>query len=343
MTTRISDVVVPEIFNPYVQQLTQEKCRLIQSGALQLDSGLSADLAGGGLTFNRPFWNDLANEDENVSTDDPSQKSTPSKITTGNEIQVRMNRNKSWSSMDLVADLAGSDPMAAIADRVSYYWARRLQAAFVATMKGVFADNAAAPTSNEHILNDLTFDVRGTTYQSGVTDFNGGSFLDACLTMGDSMDRLSMVMVHSVVYNNMLKRNLIEFIPVSINNHAVKIAHYLGRQVIVDDSMPMIEKGVFESWLFEAGAVKLGHGMPAVPTEVERKADAGNGGGQEILYNRQQFAIHPVGHAFVGTPAKGGPSNEATANNLAHKDSWKRVFPERKQIKIARLITREYK
>nr|DAS50813.1 MAG TPA: major capsid protein [Caudoviricetes sp.] len=31
-----------------------------------------------------------------------------------------------------------------------------------------------------------------------------------------------------------------------------------------------------------------------------------------------------------------------TVVNLAHAGSWKRVFPERKQIKIARLITREF-
>ena len=33
MATRISDVVVPEIFSPYVQQVTEEKSRLIRSGA----------------------------------------------------------------------------------------------------------------------------------------------------------------------------------------------------------------------------------------------------------------------------------------------------------------------
>ena len=31
----------------------------------------------------------------------------------------------------------------------------------------------------------------------------------------------------------------------------------------------------------------------------------------------------------------------AVANNLANAGSWRRVFTERKQIKIARLITRE--
>ena len=52
--------------------------------------------------------------------------------------------------------------------------------------------------------------------------------------------------------------------------------------------------------------------------------------------------MHPVGHAYVGTAPKGGPSNAATTNNLADAASWQRAFTERKQIKVARLITREF-
>mgnify|MGYP007127201119 CR=1 FL=1 len=339
--TRLADVVVPEVFNPYVTVLTAEKSRVIQSGALVHDARLDASLAGGGLTFNNPFWKDLANENEDIGSDNPDEKSTPSKITTGNEIQVRMSRNKSWSSMDLVADLIARDPMAAIANRVSSYWAHRLQAAYVATMKGVFADNSAAPSGTEHVQNDLTFDVSSTAFKAGVTSFSAAAFVDATSTMGDSMNELGMIMVHSVVYNRMLKNNMIEFIPVSINNQAVTIQTFLGREVIVDDGMPN-QGGVFDSWLFAKGAVRLGMGTAHVPTEIDRVPAAGNGSGQEIMYTRRQLCIHPIGHAYVGTPANGGPSNEATTNNLAHADSWRRVFPERKQIKIARLVTREF-
>jgi hypothetical protein len=37
---QIADVVVPQIFNPYVQQITEEKSRLIQSGALVRDGAI---------------------------------------------------------------------------------------------------------------------------------------------------------------------------------------------------------------------------------------------------------------------------------------------------------------
>lgn len=339
--TRIADVVVPEIFSPYVQQITEEKSRLVRSGAISRDPVLDQNLAGGGLTFNEPSFRDLDNDDDNTSNDDPAVNSTPNKIGTSTEIQVRLSRNNSWSSMDLSGDLAGADPMEAIATRVSDYWVRRLQAAFVATMRGVFADNAAAPSGTEHVQNDMTHDVSGVSFTDGVTNFSAEAFIDATLTMGDSMESLGMVMVHSVVYGRMLKNNLIDFVQDSINGQAIRIPTFLGREVIVDDGVPFTT-GVFETWLFGSGAIRLGMGLPKVPTELDRKPSAGNGGGQDVLHNRTEWAIHPVGGAYVGTASAGGPSNAATTNNLAHAGSWQRVFPERKQIKIARLITREF-
>lgn len=339
--TRISDIVVPEIFTPYIQQRTEQKSRLIRSGALTMDARLSGALAGGGLTFNEPSFKDLDDDDENISSDDPGVDSSPKKIGTATEIQVRLSRNNSWSSMDLAGDLAGADPMLAIGNRVSDYWVRRLQKAFTSTMNGVFADNAAAPVGTEHVQNDMTVDVSGAGFVDGVTNFTSEAFIDATLTMGDSMESLGMIMVHSVVYGRMQKNNLIDFVQDSINGEVVSVPTFLGRTVIVDDGVPFTG-GIFQSWLFGAGALRMGMGSPKVPTEVDRKASAGNGGGQDVLHNRHEWIIHPVGYQFAGTPAAGGPSNAATANNLAHADSWKRVFPERKQIKIARLITREF-
>lgn len=341
---KISDVVVPQIFSAYVQQQTQEKSRLIQSGAVMRDAALDALLAGGGLTFNDPSFKDLENDQDNVASDDNTSSSTPNKIGTATEIQVRLSRNNSWSAMNLSADLAGRDPMQAIASRVADYWVRRMQAAYVATVKGLFADNAAAPTGTEHVQNDLTHDVSGVSFIDGVTNFSAESFLDTAVTMGDSMDQLSLVFMHSIVYNRALKNNLIDFVPDSSNQAAQGIPTFLGREVVVDDGTPRTS-GIFETWLFGAGAVRMGMGAPrsSPATELFRIPAAGNGAGQDLLFNRTEWMIHPVGHKYaVAAPDSGGPSNAATTGNLAHADSWARVFPERKQIKIARLISREF-
>lgn len=337
MTTRISDLIVPEIFTGYTQIITREKSRLVQSGVLQSDPELNALLNGGGLTFNQPSFKDLDNEEENISSD-IGPDSDVSGIGTTKEVQVRLSRNKSWGSADLAAALAGTDPMDAIANRVGYYWTRRLQAAFVATVKGLFANNAL-PTDAFHVQNDMIHDISGTTFVDGTTNIGGSAFIDATLTMGDDMGELTAIMMHSLVYGRLQKQNLIDFIPTATGQ--INIPTYLGRQVIIDDGMPHSD-GVFETWLMANNTFALGQGAPKVSTEVGRNPLANNGGGEEILTNRVEWVIHPRGYAFEGAASKGGPSNAATTGNLANANSWQRAFPERKQIPIAKLITREY-
>lgn len=363
-STQVADVVVPEIFTPYVQQLTEEKARLVQSGVLARNALMDQLLAGGGLTFNVPSFRDLDNDDDNVSTDsvadriaatvanawpNPALDSEPFKIETDQEIAVRLSRNNSWNSSDLAAALAGEDPMNAIAARVAFYWTRRLQAAFIATIQGISKDNGV----NDQVsgVGDYANDIVGAGFIDGVTNFSAEAYLDAKVTMGDSMEDLSAIMVHSVVFNRMQKNNLIDFIPDARGE--VQIPTFLGAEVIVDDGMPNGTAavrgdgtagvaGVYETWLFGSGAAQLGVGSAKMPTEVERQASGGNGGGSETLHSRVEWSIHPVGHAFIAaSPANGGPSNAATTNNLNIATSWNRVYPERKQIKFARLITRE--
>lgn len=354
---QVSDVIVPEIFTPYIRQLTEEKARLVQSGVLAQSAAIDGLLAGGGLTFNIPSFQDLDASDatgsDNVSTDQVSDiqaasfesgtptdanrgDSVPDKLATSQEIAVRLSRNKSWSTANLAGELAGDDPMQAIADRVAFYWTRRLQRIFIATWNGVIADNVLAPTGGDtHVQDDLENDISGASFIDGVTNFSAEAFLDAAVTMGDSMENLTAVMVHSVVFNRMQKNNLIDFIPDARGE--IQIPTFLGREVIIDDAMPRTGQ-VHDTWLFGSGSSSLGSAGATVPTEVHREPLAGNGGGQEILTTRQVWTIHPTGHAFIqGAIPDGGPTNA----NIAAAASWSRRYPERKQISFARLVTRE--
>lgn len=343
MTTgvlRLSDVIVPAIFVPMTIRLTAERNAFVRSGAMVEDPLLTAFLRGAGATVNMPKLNGLDRSDvENVSSDDPTVFSTPNKPGMGSEIAVRLSRNNSWSQMDLVRSLLAADPLAALASDVANYWVARRQRAVIAQVSGIFADNAAAPTASEHVQNDMTRDVSGASYSAGVTDFNGPGFIDGLLTLGDAMGGISLVAMHSIVYAKALKQNLITF---RLNAEAQPtIPTYMGKDVILDDQMPN-SGGVFETWLFGAGAITAGTASPDVPNEVLRIPGAGNGGGQEVMWDRVEWAHHIPGTSYVGTAPAGGPSNAATTNNLAAAGSWMRIAKERKQIPIARLVTREF-
>lgn len=349
---RIADVVVPEIFAPYVQTLTEQKTALIDSGVVVRDPALDGFLAGGGTTFNAPSWRDIDDDSnilaDRVSSDDPAQIAVPNNIQTNQEIATRLSRNQSWKTMDLVAALAGDDPSSVIANRVADYWRRRLQAVFVATWTGIFADNAQATPNddprvgitNNAAQDDLTVDISGA-FTPGVTDFSAEAFIDAITTAGDAQGDFVAVMMHSIVYSKAQKNNLIDFVADSVNMNAADIPTFLGRRVIVDDSMPNAT-GNFDTWIFGASASRWGVGNPKVPAEIDRVPSQGNGGGAEELYSRIEWTMHPVGHRFLGgsvANVDGGPTNVEIANGIAN---WARTFPERKQIKAARLVTTEF-
>jgi len=361
VSTQISDVIVPAVFTPYTQQLTMEKTAIVQSGVAARDDFLDNLLAGGGLTFTVPSWQDIGDPAENISSDDPNTLSTPNITQTSAEVAVRLSRNSSWSTMRLATALAGADPMQSIASRVSDYWVRRLQRAVVAVANGIFANNALNDPSlgrsgnvgmnaGYGSTNDLTHDISGVSFSAGVTNFSASAFIDTATLLGDAAEDVTAVFMHSIVYSTAQKNNLIDFIPDSEGK--INIPTFLGRRVIVDDGMPnpagdstngsATATGIYHTWLVGPAAFRLGVGTPIVPTEVFRFPSQGNGAGSDVLYNRVEWCIHPVGHAYVGSPSyEGGPTNAATANNLAYSHSWVRVFPERKQIKLARLITRE--
>jgi len=360
VSTTIADVIVPAIFTPYTQQLTMEKTAIIQSGIAARDDFLDNLLAGGGLTFTVPSWQDIGDPAENVSSDDANTDSTPNTTQTSGEVAVRLSRNSSWSTMRLATALAGADPMQSIASRVSDYWVRRLQRAFVAVANGVFTTNELTdPTLGRAGRTglsaaygsqaDLTNSIAASAYSAGVTDFQAESFIDTATLLGDAAEDVTAVFMHSIVYSKAQKNNLIDFIP-DAEGH-INIPVFLGRRVIVDDGMPNpagdtannantgAGSGLYHTWLVGPASFRLGVGTPVVPTEVFRYPSRGNGAGSDVLFNRVEWAIHPVGHAWVGSSPvfEGGPTN----GQLSASGSFVRVFPERKQIKLARLISRE--
>lgn len=324
--TQLADVVVPEIFTAYVQNQTKELSAFVQSGVLIENPFLNDFLDGGGITVSVPNMNDLDNDEANVSNDDPAENSVPRKIGTSTEVAVRLSRNNSWSSMDLVAALAGTDPMMAIASRVSNYWVRQQQRAVLSVLTGVIADNAA---------NDAGDYIRDITGLAGnLSLFSAAAFLDTMQTLGDASEDLSAVACHSVIYRRMQLLNLIDFIPNARGE--ITIPTFLGRRVVVDDALVTSDGATppvltYNTYLFGAGALQGGFGMAKVPTETERKPSAGKGGGQEILHSRVEWCIHPTGSAYGGAAVQGGPDNAL----MRAAASWDRVYAERKQVPIA--------
>ena len=331
--TRLSDVIVPQVFDAYMRKRTAENWRPVQSGILRKDANMVRFLQGGGKIENVPFWNDLADDEANVGTDDPSEESVPAKLTSGKDIAVRHNRNHAWSSARLAGIHAGDDPMKAIADFVDDWWQRQYNSYLVQTLSGVFADNAANDAGDMRSV--IGTDAGGSPTSAEL--ISAEAILDTAQTMGDSADTLQVLMMHSVPFRRLQKLNLIDFIPDSRGE--VKIPTYLGYEVIVSDTCPAVagsNRTLYSTYLVGRGAVAWAEVPPPMPVEIERKPAKGRGQGVDELYVRRQFVLHPYGIKWTSAEmTDDSPSNA----ELAKAANWDRVYAERKQVRLSELVT----
>lgn len=310
-TTKIADVIVPEIFNPYVVNRSMELSAIFSSGIAERNPQFDQLASSSARTIQMPFWTDLTGEDEVL---DDNEALTPGKIGTDKDEAVILRRGRAWGANDLAANLAGSDPMGAIGDLVASYWARRYQATLLATLNGVFA----APS-----MADLVHDISGEDGAAAV--IGADPFIDATQKLGDAKDQLTAVAMHSATEALLAKQDLIEYERDSTG--AVRVRRYMGSTVIIDDGLP-VDNGVYTTYLFGRGAVAYGNGSPLgfVPTETDRDSLAG----EDYLINRQTLILHPRGVRFTNAQVAGvSPSNA----ELSAAANWQRVY-EPKQIRI---------
>lgn len=317
-TTKLSDIIVPELFNPYVINRTMELSALFQSGIITRNAEFDALASEAAPIHNMPFFEDLAGESEAIIED---VELTANKITSNKDVSTTIRRAMMWSATDLSAALAGSDPMQAIASLVAGFWARDKQKELIAVLKGVFGDDGTgnAPLS-DHIL-DIS---KGS---GNAAKISASSFIDACQLLGDAQQQLTAVAMHSATKAQLKKNNLIE---TERDSNSVEFDTYQGRRVIVDDGCP-VEDGVYTTYLFGQGAIAYGEGSPVgfVATEVDR--DKKMGSGVDYLINRNVFIMHPRGvkwtnenRANVETP---------TRTELADPKNYEMVY-EPKQIRM---------
>lgn len=300
--TKLADVIVPEIFTPYVIEKTAEKSRILQSGIAVANPKLNELVTAGGKTMNMPYWQDLTGDDEIITESTPL---TPSNITASKDVAVLLIRGKAWGANELAGALAGSDPMEAIAERVSDYWARKEQKTLVSVLQGAFASESM----QDHVLDKSTEKI------------SGNMVLDAKQLLGDSAEQLQAIMMHSAVYTELQKQNLIEYTTTS--DGKVTIPTYLTYRVVVDDGMPVTDAEggkVYTTYLFARGSVGRGEGTPVSLTSTETDRDSL--GSEDYLINRRAFVLHPMGIRWIGTSAKETPSNE----ELATGTNWERVY-----------------
>jgi len=316
--TRLTNAIVPDVFNGYTVEPSIYKSRFYASGALVEDPVVSGLLGGGGEIYNLPYWQDVAG----TSGDIPSETvaATVNNMAAAKQAFRKQTRNKAWGSNDLVAVYAGSDPMQSLINMVTGYWAQAFDQIAINSLRGVVADNIANDSG------DLVNDISGGAGAAAV--FSDAAIIDAQAKLGENgtvgandlnNGAFAAILVHPLTYAYMRKADLIDFVPVSGQERPLEF--YMGMRVIVDRNA-YVNSGTYDSYILKNGVLRMGMATNGyLPTETDR--DPSTGFGIDKLYTRRTFAIHPIGTAWADTSVAGVSPTDA---ETVAATNWNRVY-----------------
>lgn len=334
MATLRSDIIIPEVFTPYVIEQTTQRDAFLASGVVQPLAELNA--TEGGDFINVPFWKANLSGDFEVLTD--SSSLTPGKIQADKQVGVILHRGRAFEARDLAALAAGSDPMAAIGAKIADYIANQRQKDLLSCLAGVFG--SLGTTSSSAAFFPLTIDG-----ESGDTPtvLSPRHVAEAKSLLGDQGDKLTAIAMHSKVYYDLVERKAIDYVStgdargtsttqsggslVAAYGGSVDVPTYCGLRVLVSDDVQTSGSGAsteYATYFFTQGAVASGEQM-AMQTETDRDILAKS----DAMSIDLHYVYHPVGAKWGVTTANPTRAQLETVGN------WSKVY-ETKNLGIVR-------
>jgi hypothetical protein len=332
MATLRSDIIIPEVFTPYVIEQTTQRDAFLASGVVQPMAELNA--TEGGDFINVPFWKANLSGDFEVLSDSTSL--TPGKIQAAKQTGVILHRGRAFEARDLAALAAGSDPMAAIGAKIADYVANQRQKDLLACLAGVFG---TLGTNDSAPFVELSID--GLTADSP-TVLSPRHVAEARSLLGDQGEKLTAMAIHSKVYYDLVERRAIDYVSTndargtsttqsggSIANAfgEVQVPTFMGLRVIISDDVQTAGSGSsteYAAYFFTQGAIGSGEQM-AMETEVDRDILAKS----DAMSIDLHYCYHPIGARWKVT------TTNPTRTQLETITNWEKVY-ETKNIGVVR-------
>ena len=334
MATLRSDIIIPEIFTPYLVEETTKRDAFLASGVVQPMAELNASEDGGDF-ITVPFY--AANLSSTFERLTDSTSLTPGKITADKQRAAVVHRGNAIESRDLAAMAAGSDPMAAVGQKLASYIAHERQKDLLSCCAGIFG--AVGDTSGAAFAGLAVDGASGDT----PTELGPRQIVKAKSLLGDQGEKLSTIVVHPSVYYSLMERRAIDFIydnngqpDTSADSGStapafgsVQVPTFMGLRVIISSDVQTAGSGSsteYCSYLFTPGAFGSGEQM-ALRTETDRDIMAKS----DALSFDLHYVYHPMGTRFaeVANP---------TAAQLSTVGNWTKVY-ETNNLGIARITS----
>lgn len=313
---KLSDAVIPDVWGPYLANLSTKTNRFIASGITTPNTSdeLNTQLLGPGNIITFPYYNDLKGDPQ--SWTDNSDIAVDG-LSTGNQRAMKFRLAKAFGATDVSSLGSGLKALDVIAQRFGSYWGRVDQTILLQTLAGVFA--------NADIATAKLYDE---TVKAPTNTFGAAGFLAAISLLGDLQDStVSKIAVNSAVYGQMKLLQMIDTVQPA--GAVVPINVYNGMQIVVDDDIPVNADGTTTAYVFGSGAVGYATAQPENAVETEREAR--HNGGMTNIINRRVVSTHVNGTSVAKDFVPAGQT--PVISELALGSTWESLTDPR-NIKV---------
>ena len=338
--TFLSDLVTRPEFLAYTQEDIYNQCKWIQSGALVRNSAL--DCRSGGTRVQVPFFKPIDPTETIIESNSAwggdgttTGYLNPQKITAGDQIMTILHRGFSYAADDLSKMGTGADPLAAVRGYLTKAINKLRTRVLIAQLEGLF-DTALAAN---------VYDNSSST-TAGLSDANyltAASVIGGRALLGERGDELTIIAMHSAVYNYLLQIGALTFSTSSLSTGgaitwggggvgltSVDVAYFMGLRVVVDDMLAPDDSGeedVYPVYMMANGAVAEG-----VQQELRTAADRNILSLQDVLAVDYHYGFHVNGTKWVG--AGDNPDNDG----LETGSNWELAFTEIKMTDVVKVL-----
>lgn len=316
----------PEVFTGMMQELDYWKTPVILSNVIRQDASIMSLIGRKGNVATIPIYKPLSAYEDGMEAlnNDGNTDNTPVEVSGSKQTCMLIQRMKAFKAQDFTKELTGADPLTHIRNRIAGYyeqvWERELVNIATAVM--------GVSDLSTHVVDLTDGDDLVTT----------GMIYDAeQAALGDMAGGLGLIVMHSKIYTEYQKLDMVEFEKYITGGGAIKeeiqLPKIAGKYVLVTD-YNTLNSGVYNTFLFGEGAF-LSCDKKNYENQYYTDYDPESSAGVEKFYTKQGKVIHPNGLSLaVDNIATESP----TTTELGTSDNWSLKY-NTKNVKIGLIQT----
>ena len=355
----------PDAFAAYVDRIPNVvKTELVRSGAVGTNAAARTALSTqtGSLSAHIPYFGLISGSTS--QNNNGATNITSTNTSTYEQGFITASRMDAWTERSFSTNItAGVNFMDNVAAQLSTYKNEVMQGMLLAMLKGVFGmtttgstPSAAATAAAKEFVEKHTYDI---TAEEGDAALVGPATLNSAIQQacGDNKNIFTLAIMHSVIATHLENQKLLEYMKYTDRDgieRQLPLAHWNGRLVLVDDSMPVEHVDAvdadpgpaadaydkYTTYLLGNGAIILDNIGDSVPYEMHR--DPKTNGGEDTLYVRDRYICGVNGLSFEKPSTL---TASASNTDLSTGTNWVVINNgtdaiSHKSIAIARIISK---